>query len=385
MNVTFVVPIVEAESFTGGQRTIIEYANGLVDRGHDVSVVPLAPSARPSWIDVRFALVLPRHQFRLRDVVEAARRRDRPELHRALSAVLLDRPNRGRYLLERARQLEFVRDWLPDSDVMVATSYETALAVHLFGSGQSFYFGQHFEPLFSDERSDPGVAHQDALLSYRLGLSMIANSSWLAQQFDQELGLPGVPVCPNAIDHSVFYPATKTGDRAGTPLAVISYGGRQAVWKGFEDAAKAVAQARRTMPDLRWLVFGHAALPPDNPVARYEPLGFLSGSALRDAYVEADMLLAPAWYESFPLYPLEAMACGVPVITTPHGVEEYAIDGESAIIVAPRQPAAMAEALVRVGQDAALRARLAETGARRAREFTWSRSVDHMAELLGLS
>jgi len=101
--------------------------------------------------------------------------------------------------------------------------------------------------------------------------------------------------------------------------------------------------------------------------------------------VRADVCLAPAWYESFPLYPLEAMACGVAVVTTPKGVEDYAKPDANCLVIPPRDPAAAAAALVRLWSNPQERARLSNAASLDAQRFTWTRSVETMSALLGVS
>jgi glycosyltransferase involved in cell wall biosynthesis len=73
-------------------------------------------------------------------------------------------------------------------------------------------------------------------------------------------------------------------------------------------------------------------------------------------------VLCPSWYESFPLLPIEAMACGTSVITTPYGTEDYAIDGHTAIVVRPRVVSDFVVALDGLVRLPELRQRLARNG-----------------------
>jgi glycosyltransferase involved in cell wall biosynthesis len=381
--ITFCLPSISRKSFSGGVLTVCEYANGMARRGHHVSVVTLDPSERPEWVDVNFELVSPQDVSVSKSrIIAAVLRRDRQALHTLLQAWTL-RERKPPYMLQRAHQIERTNGLFPQSDVTVATSYETALAVWRYGSGRKYYFMQHFEPLFSKEKPDPLLAELDARSTYFLPeLNLIANSSWLSNKIEGFTG-QRVPVCLNAIDHTKFFPNETRVGQSSEPFTVISYGGRDAEWKGIHDAATAIKIARETIRDLRWRVFGSSLLPPDNPIAQYEALGFLAGEALRQAYCHADVLLAPSWYESFPLFPLEAMACQIGVVTTPYGVEDYTKDGQNSLVVPPKDPQAMAAAIIRLANDRKLCRRLAAQGAADARELTWAKSVARMAEIIG--
>jgi glycosyltransferase involved in cell wall biosynthesis len=385
-SVVIVVPEIAAKRFSGGLLCLFEYANALVARGHGVAIVPIGPSAYPEWFEPRFSILLlrpPRTPAMGRRTARGSFKRRLKQARRLIEwAALMRVAQLGPYAFRRARQIEWLRGRLPEADVTLATSFETALPVHLHGTGRKFYFSQHFEPLFADDYEDPALAEIEALLSYRLPLSLIANSTWLAKKLEKEVDR-SAPVCTNAIDHRVFFREGPVLGKSDRPL-VLSYGGRNARWKGIEDAAEAVRIARAKIPGLEWRVFGDTLLAPDNPVATYVPLGFLTGAKLRRAYCAVHAVLCSSWYESFPLYPLEAMACGAAVVTTPLGVEDYAFDGKNALVVPAREPRAMADALVRVLTDAALRAELGERAQADARRHTWEKSSARMSELLGI-
>jgi glycosyltransferase involved in cell wall biosynthesis len=242
---------------------------------------------------------------------------------------------------------------------------------------------QHFEPLFRDESDDPALAEVDARASYRLGLRMIANSSWLRARVLEDVPGAETHLCPNAIDHRVFHGEPRVARRSDE-VVVLSYGGRNAAWKGFKEMAEAVRRVRERLPRtrLRWQVYGEALLPPDNAIAPYEHLGFLQPGPLAEAYRRADILLSASWYESFPLFPIEAMACGLPAITTAFGTEEYAVPGETAEVVRPRDPESIAAGLERLVVDLDHRTALAARGHAMARRFTWDRSVETLERIL---
>ena len=187
----------------------------------------------------------------------------------------------------------------------------------------------------------------------------------------------------NAIDQRDFFPDGVKPD-VSKKFVVMSYGGRFAEWKGFKDAAQAIALARREIPHLEWRVFGSAMLPPGNSIAPYTFLGRLSDAELRRAYSTSHVILCPSWYESFPAPPLEGMCCGAAVVTTPYGVEDYARDEKNCLIVAPKNSEQMAHAILRLYQDGALRERLGRQAVEDVKVFDMPRSIKRMSEILGI-
>jgi glycosyltransferase involved in cell wall biosynthesis len=204
---------------------------------------------------------------------------------------------------------------------------------------------------------------------------------------EKRTGRTDVEICTNAVDAESFYCDARDlrnpSDRHDI-VTVISYGGRDAVWKGFAEMAEAVSQVRRERPRVRleWKVYGGALMPPKNRFADYEDLGYLDQRQLGDAYRDSDILLSASWYESFPLFPLEAMACGTATITSALGTEEYARHGETAHVIEPRNVCSIATGLLRLVDDHSYRRRLAAAGATEARRFTWNRAVARMDGIL---
>jgi glycosyltransferase involved in cell wall biosynthesis len=88
-----------------------------------------------------------------------------------------------------------------------------------------------------------------------------------------------------------------------------------------------------------------------------------------DLLAELDVLALPSWTEGLPLVVLEAMAQRRPVVATPvGGTPEVVVDGETGLLVPPRDPDALAAALRRLLADADLRRRMGEAGFDRVRE-----------------
>jgi glycosyltransferase involved in cell wall biosynthesis len=85
-------------------------------------------------------------------------------------------------------------------------------------------------------------------------------------------------------------------------------------------------------------------------------------------------------YEGFGLPVLEAMACGLPVVTTDSSsLREVAAD--AALLVEPGSPEALEEAMGRMLEDGALRDRLSEKGRQRASCFTWEATARRTAQV----
>ncbi len=107
---------------------------------------------------------------------------------------------------------------------------------------------------------------------------------------------------------------------------------------------------------------------------RLRMLGYVPDDDLPTLYGGADLFVYPSLLEGFGLPILEAMRCACPVLTsTVSSLPEVA--GDAALLVDPRDPEAMAEAMARLAGDAALRADLVRRGLTRATLFSWERTA----------
>lgn len=114
--------------------------------------------------------------------------------------------------------------------------------------------------------------------------------------------------------------------------------------------------------------------------ADIRPLGFITNEDLPTLYSAASTFIYPSLYEGFGMPPVEAMACGCPVICSDRGSLGEVV-GDAARIVDPEDIASIAEALKSFHQDPAERASFVQRGLRRAKEFSWERTARETLEV----
>jgi len=107
---------------------------------------------------------------------------------------------------------------------------------------------------------------------------------------------------------------------------------------------------------------------------RVQFLGHVLPEDLPELYNAAKLLVHPAFYEGFGLPPLEAMACGTPVVVSNTSALPEIV-GDAAQLVDPTDADGMAVAIWRVLSDETLQRRMSEKGLRRARRFSWKKAA----------
>lgn len=108
--------------------------------------------------------------------------------------------------------------------------------------------------------------------------------------------------------------------------------------------------------------------------------GYVLAEELPLWYNAADLFVFPSLYEGFGLPPLEAMACGTPVISS-NAASLPEVIGEAGLMVAPQDVEGLAADMRRVLTDENLRAQLREQGLRQARKFSWEKAARQTVEV----
>ncbi len=124
------------------------------------------------------------------------------------------------------------------------------------------------------------------------------------------------------------------------------------------------------------------ALPSSFLKYNVEYLGYVSPLKLAEIYSTADLFVSSSWYESFPLPPIESMACGCAVVTTKFGTEDYAFDGYNAYVVEPRNPHKLAEKIIMALQDIEKTKQMVKNGLKTVENFKWETQIEKYEKIL---
>jgi glycosyltransferase involved in cell wall biosynthesis len=195
-----------------------------------------------------------------------------------------------------------------------------------------------------------------AQIVLRRALVVVGVSRAIAESAER-FGARDVRVIPNGVE----LPA-EVGEEAEPPE--VLFAGRLAKEKGVLELLEAAR-------GLRLVVVGDGPLRRRIPAAR----GFVPRDELERLYGRAAVVACPSRREGFGVTCLEAMAHGRPVVASSvGGLRDLVIDGETGLLVPPRDPVALRAGLDRLLADARLRRRLGAAARERARtEFSWNR------------
>jgi len=381
-----VIFAVYGTSIAGGNRAIFEVANRLSGRGYNVMIIALGGDH--SWFNVK----VPVHYVKAPSFIRLAKPLIR--IYKLLKygtvsvgvANYFDVDGFARLLGFRADLVRALTEELNEfrADVAIATWYPTALSVWLSNANKKLYFVQDFPELVREVDGEYGLRFIE--LTFLLPFHFLANSTYtknfiLSCNKDAKVIVTGV-----GVDTTTFYPRrAKAVDSRGKPIIMATI--RRARFKGGDIALKALNIINKEMPIHAILVsegnavkklFGEV-----KPEFSYTIFKNVDDETLTKLYSSADVFIFTSYKESFGLPPLEAMACGTPVVITDCGsIRDYAVDGYNALIVPPGDPKAVADAALKILRDDKLRERLVEHGIETAKQWTWDKVVDKFEQAI---
>lgn len=386
LKINFILPPCE---LTGGPLAILEYANRLIDRGHEVTVTtypefmwPKSWNGKPfSWFKFNGKVLYSRDSILKRAFMKLL-----PKF--LLKLVMSGTNGRNENLTRSSNWREvyneliaqfYVIGCVPDCDLNIATLWSTAYSAYFSKKGKPVYFMQHYEEVFYP---NDVLLKLLARISYELPIYKVANSSWLQRQIQSKYR-QFVPFSNNAVDLNDFGTQPKLSEKDGK-IRIITFS-RPEMWKGFPDAVAAMQKVKNEFGEkVEWHVFGRYVdeLPSNNPYAPYIFHKGLPFKELAKLYAQCDIAICCSWYESFPLPPLEAMASGTAIVTTSEGMEDYVSNRINALAVKPRDIEAIYQAVKLLIQDQSLREQLAKEGIRTANSFGWDIAVNVREKIL---
>ncbi len=291
------------------------------------------------------------------------------------------------------------RRWLVEPpDVAHAHFWMSGLAAHRGARGTGIPVLQTFHALGTVKRRYQGASDPSPPSRLQLEAGLARDAALVVATCSDEvtelaaLGAPAqrVAVVPCGVDLDRFIPHGPRAPRTSRHR-ILSLG-RLVERKGVETTIRALPE----VPGAELVIAGGGDAIADAELARLVAaaqacgvrdrvhlLGQIAREDVPALLRSADVVVSVPWYEPFGMVPLEAMACGVPVVASAVGGHlDTVLDGRTGALVPPRDPAALAQRLRELLADPARLAAIGSAAATRARSrYGWGRIASEM-ELL---
>jgi glycosyltransferase involved in cell wall biosynthesis len=334
---------------SGGMRVIVECANRLATRGHQV------------------AMVIPGGT-------------NDPDMRREVTTDVLESLVARREHLSVAQMVRLswsLAQTVPPSDVIVSTHTPTTvaglLAGRLLNKGRLVWLYQDYREMFRERPIEDWLVRN----AFRWHELALVPSDYSQEELEKYAYGKKVVVMGYGLSHPEHFRPLPAEERArdAEVRAVLCLTDMRPR-KGLYDFLEASAQVYEQLRDIKlWIVSKEPC-----QVETHVPFEYIyrpTRAELGHLYATCALFVLASWWESFGLPPLEAMASGAPVIVTDtRGAREYARPEENCLMVPPRDPQALAKAMLRVLTDDTLADKLRRNGPPMAARFDWERVVD---------
>ncbi|AWZ46832.1 glycosyltransferase family 4 protein [Latilactobacillus sakei] len=351
MRINFILPR-STNTPMGGYKVVFQYANYFSDKGHDVHIYFVINAKSNSFALLRARIsgrFFKRSTYRS---ISWFKLQDNIHIHYDVSSNIVKSIKQGS---------------------VIATHWSTARLVldSNVREKDKFYFIQDFESF------DPSADERMIEETWRFGLNNIVISKWL-QYKAAELNVPAILI-PNFINQKEFditnlVPNMERGD-------TISFLWHNNSRKQSRIGLKVLKKVKKEFPNLKIIEFG-ATVSNDDAVSESYQNADLESLSNR-IYGQSAIYFMPSSVEGWGLTGLEAMYHSAAVISVNNGgINEYAVNGESALIIENNEKA-MYEGIMKLLRDKAYRQYLVKNGIEVANKFSLSKSGDKFINVLG--
>jgi glycosyltransferase involved in cell wall biosynthesis len=281
----------------GGNRVIIELANRLADRGHDVSIT---------------AITLDEFNWYGKENIKAKLNTAFPSV---ITRIIRQKIQHENYL---DVQTDLLKRIIPDCDINIATFCLTVAPTVYSNKGKPFYLVQNYEPYFFKEPKWLKIAND----SYDLPAIKLCVSHWLQQK-------TGGVYIGNGVNTEVFNQQCPFGEKEPNSVLYF-YRGMPTKQDGL--ALECLGKLYEKKKVKIHIIAQDNFAKKINPMFPFELHIEPSDIELAKLYSSTRILLFTSLFEGFGLPPLEALACGTNVVSFPFDGNEFLVDKENCLL-----------------------------------------------------
>lgn len=311
----------------GGSKIILEYANRLAKRGHKINIVTY--DEYPDWYE------------------------------------LSDKIN-----FVKVPENEDIENYIPNSDVVVPTSWKCIRKAIIANKGPVAFFEQGGSHLFEIDK----LSERKRKVVYdRMKLPpFIYTVSKYSSEKIKEIYGKNSSVIYNALESRVFYPREKERDEKEISITIV--GSEDFKFKNIGEVLEAIRELKeKYLIRLNWIT---QTEPKTNKEEGKNAIVNPEQKVIGDVLRNTDIYICNSEYESFGLPTLEAMTCGATVITTDTGgMRDFVIDGENALVIKHHNKEDMKEKIEILINNRDLMHKISCVGRKTASKFNWDNTI----------
>ena len=264
------------------------------------------------------------------------------------------------------------------NDIIFATSWQayliTILNFHSFN--KTILLIQHDDDIIlSNKLSFKRIIFR---LVYRLPIKKLTVSDWLTKHIMLKYNVNSISIS-NGIDLNIFFKKRNTISNQHFEVMCVA---RNVEWKGLSDFIKACELVSKEIKNLRMNI-----VTSENINIKTE-LNYIihrpkNDDELVDLYSSFNCFVFPSWIEGFGLPPLEAMACGIPVICTRcGGVDDFIIKDFNCIAVDIKNPQQIADGIKIIYENSDFANKLIQNGLITAQKFSIRNTIEKLDKII---
>ena len=311
----------------GGSKIILEYANRLAKKGHKINIVTY--DEYPDWYE------------------------------------LSDKIN-----FVKVPENEDIEKYIPNSDVVVPTSWKCIRKAIKANKGPVAFFEQGGSHLFEIDRLSE-IKRKVVYDRMQLPPFIYTVSKYSAEKIEEIYGKSS-SIIYNALESKIFYPREK--EREEKEISITIVGSEDFKFKNVGEVLEVIRELKEKYQiKLNWITQTEPKINiEEGKNAIVNPEQKIIGDVLRNT----DIYICNSEYESFGLPTLEAMTCGATVITTDTGgMRDFVIDRENALVIKHHNKEDMKEKIEMLINDKNLMHNMAQKGIITASKFNWNNTI----------